>query len=92
MSKFSYEEERREHEERIAKFKRDVAKRSRFMRFLLALDQLFNVLIWNGSQDETISSHVGRRITSGEAYRAEKWLCAFLRRFEGNHCKKSRGE
>lgn len=31
------------------------------MRFLLVLDQMGNVLFWNGSQDETISSHIGRK-------------------------------
>jgi len=30
------------------------------MRLLLVLDQLGNVVFFNGSQDETISSHIGR--------------------------------
>ena len=51
--------------ELIEKFENDMKKRSRFFRFLLALDQLGNVLFWNGSQDETISSHIHRRIESG---------------------------
>ena len=45
----------------IQKFERDVAKRTRWYRFLLVLDQMGNVVFWNGSQDETISSHIGRR-------------------------------
>lgn len=49
-------------EQLIQKFENDVKKRSRFFRFLLVLDQMGNVLFWNGSQDETISSHIGRRI------------------------------
>lgn len=42
------------HNERVAlykKFDKDMAKRTRLMRFLLVLDQMFNVLFWNGSQD-----------------------------------------
>ena len=42
----------------IQKFERDVAKRSRWYRFLLVLDQMGNVVFWNGSQDETIFSHI----------------------------------
>lgn len=44
-----------------AKFDKDVQKRTRLMRAILAFDQFFNVVIWNGSQDETISSHIGRK-------------------------------
>ena len=69
----------------IDKFKNDVKKRSRFFRLLLVLDQLGNVLFFNGSQDETISSHIGR---TGKA----KWLCCLLRKFEAKHCIKSEGE
>lgn len=46
----------------IQKFENDVKKRSRLFRFLLVLDQMCNVIFWNGSQDETVSSHIGRRI------------------------------
>jgi len=67
------------------KFDRDMKKRSRGMRFLLALDQMFNVLVFNGSQDETVSSYIGR---TGKA----KWLCKILKKFEHNHCAKSKGE
>ena len=69
----------------IAKFKNDVNKRSWGMRLLLVLDQLGNVLFFNGSQDETISSHIGR---TGKA----KWLCKILRKLEAKHCLKSLGE
>jgi len=37
-------------QELYKKFDRDVAKRSRMMRFLLALDQMINVLWLNGSK------------------------------------------
>ena len=67
------------------KFDRDIAKRGRGMRLLLALDQFFNVLFYNGSQDETISSHIGRTGRS-------KWLCNILKKLENNHCFKSLGE
>ena len=76
----------------IRKFEQDVKKRSRLMRFLLVLDQMFNVLLWNGSQDETISSHIGRRIENGDANRIEKLLCRLLRKLENKHCIRSIGE
>ena len=34
----------------ITKFENDVKKRSRLMRFLLVLDQMANVIFWDGSQ------------------------------------------
>ena len=74
------------------KFDRDVAKRNWFFRILLALDQLGNVIFWNGSQDETISSHIQRRIRNGKATWFDKKLCCFLKKFESNHCEKSLGE
>lgn len=76
----------------VQKFENDVKKRSRLFRFLLVLDQMCNVLFWNGSQDETISSHIGRRIESGKANWFDKKLCCFLKRLENNHCNKSIGE
>ena len=76
----------------FAKFDRDVQKRSRLMRFLLVLDQMGNVLFWNGSQDETISSHIHRRIESGKANWFDKKLCCLLKKLEDNHCAKSIGE
>lgn len=75
-----------------AKFDKDVEKRSRVFRVLLALDQLGNVVFWNGSQDETISSHIGRRINKGTATWFDKKLCCLLKKIESNHCDKSLGE
>jgi len=72
-------------QEMIAKFEDDTSKRSRIMRLLLVLDQLGNVVFFNGSQDETISSHIGR---TGKA----KWLCKILQKLESKHCLKSLGE
>jgi len=79
-------------EQYIEKFENDMNKRSRTMRFLLVLDQMFNVLLWNGSQDETISSHIGRRIENNEATWFDKKLCKLLRLIEAKHCIKSKGE
>lgn len=62
------------------------------MRFLLVFDQMLNVLLWNGSQDETVSSHIGRRIEAGKATWFDKKLCCLLSKIEHMHCKKSKGE
>lgn len=79
-------------QELIDKFDRDVAKRSRLMRLMLVLDQMGNVLLWNGSQDETISSHIGRRIENNTATWFDKKLCCLLKKLDNNHCVESRGE
>jgi len=79
-------------EELYKKFDEDVKKRSRILRLLLTIDQFFNVLLWNGSQDETVSSHIRRKMDSNKANKFETWLCSVLRRFERNHCRKSLGE
>ena len=79
-------------QELIQKFELDIEKRSRLNRFLLVLDQMFNVILWNGSQDETISSHIHRRIENGKATWFDKKLCCLLKKLEANHCYESRGE
>ena len=86
------EQAKKNREALIEKFENDVKKRSWIMRVLLAIDQLGNVLFWNGSQDETISSHIHRRIESGKATWFDKKLCCFLKKLEDNHCNKSLGE
>lgn len=80
------------NKELVIKFENDMIKRSKLARVLLVLDQLCNVIFWNGSQDETVSSHIGRRIEKGEATWFDKKLCCFLKRLEKNHCNKSLGE
>lgn len=62
------------------KFDNDVIKRSRVMRLLLVLDRMFNVLIWNGSQDETVSSHIARKIEKGTATWFDKKVCCLLKK------------
>ena len=79
-------------EQLIQKFERDVSERSRLLRFLLVFDQMLNVLLWNGSQDETVSSHIGRRINNGKATWFDKGLCSLLNKLEHNHCAESLGE
>lgn len=79
-------------QELIEKFENDVKKRSRINRLLLIIDQFFNVLFWNGSQDETISSHIGRKIENGTSTWFDRKLCCFLKKLENNHCNKSLGE
>lgn len=81
-----------EREKLYTKFDHDMAKRGRMMRLALAIDQFFNVLIWNGSQDETISSHIARRQEAGIATRFDNFICCILKKLEQNHCKKSEGE
>jgi len=75
-----------------AKFDRDMAKRTRGMRAALAFDQFCNALFWNGSQDETVSSHIGRRRDAGTATWWDEKVCCVLQRFEYNHCRLSLGE
>ena len=79
-------------QELVQKFKDDMAKRNRLMRFFLVLDQMINVLLWNGSQDETVSSHIGRRIKDNKATWFDKKLCCLLSKLDNNHCNKSLGE
>ena len=78
--------------ELYAKFDNDSAKRSRLFRFLLVFDQMFNVLLWNGSQDETISSHIHRRQLNGTATWFDNKVCCFLKMIQSEHCLKSVGE
>lgn len=75
-----------------AKFDKDVKKRTWFMRIALVFDQFLNVAFWNGSQDETVSSHIGRKMLTGKATWLDKKLCYFLKKIENNHCLKSLGE
>ncbi|MCT4632798.1 MAG: hypothetical protein N4A76_08680 [Firmicutes bacterium] len=76
----------------INKFDYDVKNISRIKRLLLSVDQFLNVLLWNGSQDETISGHIGRKIKNGKANKFEKLLCYILNKMDKNHCNDSIGE
>lgn len=79
-------------EDLYIKFDEDVQRRPRLLRFLLVLDQTFNVILWNGSQDETISSHIARKINNGTATWFDKKVCCLLKKLESEHCNKSLGE
>ena len=76
----------------FAKFDRDIAKRTRLMRFILAVDQALNVVWLNGSQDETCSSHLARKRANGTITWFQSKVCCFLKKLESNHCTKSLGE
>lgn len=76
----------------IAKFENDVATKSRFKRLALATDQWFAVLIWNTSQDETISSRIHRKQVAGIANWFDNTVCKILSKIEGSHCFLSAGE
>jgi len=75
-----------------SKFDRDVCRMPRWHRFFIAVDQVFAVLFWNTSQDETISSCIGRRIVAGNATWWDKLICKCLTIFQEKHCLRARGE
>lgn len=75
-----------------AKFDDDVQKKSKPLRLLIVIDQFFGVLFWNNSQDETISSKIGRLQQEGKASWVDNKICCLLNKLEYNHCKKSEGE
>ena len=74
------------------KFDNDVKTKSRWLRALIAFDQLVGVIIWNNSQDETISSKIGRKKLGNKASWFENKLCCLLSKLDYNHCNKSLGE
>lgn len=55
-------------------------------KLLLAIDQFFNVLLWNGDEDETISSNLGKKVRDGEANKFESAICWALDKVDPNHC------
>ena len=76
----------------FAKFDNDVTTKSRGLRVMIAFDQLVGVIFWNNSQDETISSKIGRLEKVGKATWFDKKVCHLLNKLEYNHCNKSIGE
>ena len=74
------------------KFDKDVKTKSRWLRALIAFDQLLGVIFWNNSQDETISSKIHRKQVAGKSNWFENKLCCLLSKLEYNHCHKSLGE
>ena len=64
---------------------------SYILRVLIAIDQLVNVVLLNGSPDHTISGRVGYKATTTGRRRwlwAEKFIDALFF-FDPNHCQAS---
>ncbi|TMO97538.1 hypothetical protein [Pseudoalteromonas ruthenica] len=66
-------------------------QRSYWLRLLIAIDQLFNVLLLNGDEDHTISGRVGYK-----AMQTNKWYWLALEKvinaiffFDKDHCRSS---
>ena len=74
------------------KFDNDIAKRRYGMRLLLAIDQFFNVLLLNGSQDQTLSGHIAKKQYESTDRWYHNLLCDILKRIESSHCWLSRKE
>ena len=74
------------------KFELDVLEKSRIMRLLLIMDQMLNVIVWNGSHDETVSGHIGRKIEAGMDNWFDRLVCKGLRVLQAKHCMRSIGE
>jgi len=59
-----------------------------FWRVLLAIDQLGNTLI-GGSEDETISSRMGKAVEGRKNCKICYLLCWVLNWIDPNHCQKA---
>lgn len=62
-------------------------RKNRFWRTLLALDQLLNVVVFNGDEDETVSSNAGKAALQGRRWGCV--LCRILDVFDRDHCTKA---
>ena len=74
----------------ITKEKKNESKN--VFRLLLVIDQFFNVLFWNGANNETISGNIGRSIQKNKANISSKCVCFVLIKIQNRHCIKSIGE
>jgi len=74
------------------KFDKDIEKRSYLFRVILAIDQLFNVILFNGSQDQTMSGNIAKKQYENTSKWYHDYLCKILNVFESSHCWKSRKE
>ena len=66
-------------------------KKSRILRLLICIDAFFNVLLLDGSEDHTISGHVGYKAMTTNKRRwlwTEKFINSLFF-LEPNHCRKS---
>lgn len=62
---------------------------SYFLRLLLAIDQLLNVLICNGEPDETMSSAAWRMERDGRFWGFMRPVIDRLFWFQPDHCRKA---
>jgi len=69
-------------------FDKDVRKRTYGWRLLLVIDQLLNVLVLNGSQDETMSSNIGRKIAKKQIQKVNLYFVKFLEFHKVNTARK----
>ena len=76
----------------IIKFEADKKQLHYVIRLLLAIDQFCNVLLFNGSHNETISSSIGRLNKDNKANWIQRQICFILHYIESKHCEKSIGE
>ena len=63
-------------------------KKSYFLRMLIAIDQLLNVIILNGNEDHIISGHVGYKayITHKKRWLVLEYIINKLFWFDPEHC------
>jgi len=59
----------------------------RWWRLLISIDQFFNVLVFNGHPDETMSSNFAKSRARGR--RLGCVMCRFLDLFDRDHCTKA---
>lgn len=66
-------------------------KKSRLLKFLLGIDNAFNGLIFDGSEDHTISGHVGYMslTTNKKRWRILEKIINTIFWFDPNHCYNS---
>jgi hypothetical protein len=55
---------------------------------LISIDQFFNVFLFNGYPDETISSRMGKHVAKNDCPFCNL-VCKFLNIFQKDHCIKS---
>jgi hypothetical protein len=60
-----------------------------FWNLLIAIDQFFNVALFNGYPDETISSRLGKHVAKHDNCPFCNLVCKFLNLFQKDHCVKS---
>lgn len=64
-------------------------KKPYWLRLLVSIDQFFNVLLWNGNEDQTISGHIGYKIEDGTATWFDKLIAKGLHKIDHDHVSKN---